>query len=93
MYLHVTDSQLSPCHYMQSCTEKLLSTPTDINSFIQYLSDVDEVSSAIPEMENRLLFITNLHNVAQQFDVVVTKEEIALYKALFPQFRHLKVAE
>ena len=76
---------------VQSCTDRLIPCPSDINSFVQYLSDVKEVTSAIPGMEESLLLVTNLHTVAQQFDVMLTKEDIALYKTLFPQFRHLKV--
>ncbi len=69
----------------------MLVTPREMNSFIQLLADVTEVEAAIPHMENRLTVITNLYNVAQQFEVRVTEEETALYKSLFTRFRILKV--
>ncbi len=68
-----------------------METPTDVFAFIHYLSDVDSVVSSIPQIEKSLLTATNMYNVVQQFDVSVKAEEMALYKSLFPQFRHLKV--
>lgn len=68
-----------------------MATPPDVKAFIQFLIDVDAVGAAIPLMERTLRIITNLFNVAQQFDVLVTEEEMALYKSLFPQFRYLEV--
>ena len=71
--------------------DKMLVTPADMDTFIQFLSDVDEVEKSIPHMESRLTTITNLYNVAQQFEVQVCEEEMALYKSLFTRFRQLKV--
>ena len=62
-----------------------------MESFAQYLDSVEEVKAALPKMEEELLTSTNLYNVAQEFEVSVPGEEMALYKALFPQFRLLKV--
>ena len=70
----------------------MLVIPTDMDAFIQFLSDVEEVEASIPQMESRLTTITNLYNVAQQFEVHVSEEEMALYKSLFTRFRQLKVS-
>ena len=69
----------------------MLVTPADMSAFIQFLSDVTRVEGSVPHMETRLTTITNLYNVAQQFDVRVCEEEMALYKSLFTRFRQLKV--
>ena len=45
----------------------------------------------IPSMEKQLQTITHLYNVAQEFAVTVAEEQMALYKAAFPQLRYLKV--
>ena len=71
----------------------MVETPSDVHSYIGYLNNVDSVSAAIPLVEKRLLNVTNIYNVAQQFDVEVCLEEMALYKSLFPQLRHLKVSD
>lgn len=76
---------------MQGGTDKMLITPTDMSAFLQFLSDVDEIEDSLPQMETRLTTITNLYNVAQQFEVYVCEEEMALYKSLFTRFRQLKV--
>ncbi len=55
------------------------------------MQDVENVISAIALIEKRMIVATNMYNVAQQFEVQVADEEMALYKSLFPQFRHLKV--
>ena len=68
-----------------------MTTPTNVTEFIQYLSDVDSATASVPLIEKGMLTATNMYNVAQQFEVEVRVEEIALYKSLFPQFRHLKV--
>lgn len=75
----------------QTATDQLLNTPTDVDSFVRYLDSVEEVATIIPSMEQWLLTLTNLYNVAQEFEVSVPEEQLALYKALFPQFRYLKV--
>ncbi len=76
----------------QTATDKLTNEPSDVEAFVQYLSDVEGVAAMIPRVEKELLTLTNLHNVAQDFHIAVRDEELALYKALFPQFRHLKVS-
>ena len=58
---------------------------------MRYLLDVEEVVSIVPPAEREMLTITNLYNVAQEYEVSVPEEEMARYKALFPQFRYLKV--
>lgn len=69
----------------------MLVVPADMDAFIQFLCDVNEVEISIPHMESRLTTITSLYNVAQQFEVHVDEEEMALYKSLFTRFRQLKV--
>lgn len=69
----------------------MLTVPADMSAFIQFLSDAKQVESSVPLMETRLTTITNLYNVAQQFEVPVSEEEMALYKSLFTRFRQLKV--
>lgn len=59
--------------------------------FVEFLDDVDNIEVEIPELEKKMTNITNLYNVAQQFDVHVCETDMALYKSLFPQFRQLKV--
>ena len=69
----------------------MLIFPSEMSLFIQLLADVSEVEASIPHLESRLTTITNLYNVAQQFEVYVCEEEMALYKSLFTRFRQLKV--
>ena len=76
---------------LQRATEQLQTTPTDVESFAQYLDSVEQVKAAVPKMEGEMLTATNLYSVAQEFEVFVPGEEMALYRALFPQFRLLKV--
>ncbi len=61
-------------------------------SFVRYIEDVENVISTIQLTDKRMVLVTNMYNVTQQFDVHVPDEEMALYKSLFPQFRHLKVS-
>lgn len=68
-----------------------MDTPSDVVGFVCYVQDVENVISAIALIEKRMIVATNMYNVAQQFEVQVADEEMALYKSLFPQFRHLKV--
>lgn len=68
-----------------------MESPSDVEDFVRYLADVDGVLSALPDLEARLQVVTNMYNVTQHFEVKVQEEEMALYKSLFPQFRHLKV--
>ncbi len=69
----------------------MLDTPSDVIGFVRYLEDVDNVISTMQPIEKRMVVVTNMYNVMQQFNVQVSDEEMALYKSLFPQFRHLKV--
>ena len=69
----------------------MLVTPSTVDNFVDFLANVDKIEAAIPNMEKRLTTITNFYNVAQQFEVSIHDVEMALYKSLFPQFRHLKV--
>ncbi len=71
----------------------MLVIPADMDAFIQFLSNVDRVEGSIPQMESRLTTITNLYNVAQQFEVLVSEEEMAQYKSLFTRFRQLKACQ
>ena len=80
------------CLLSQIAVDKLLGTPTDVESFVHYLGHVEEVTAMIPPAERELLTLTNLYNVAQDFQVPVPDEDMALYKTLFPQFRYLKVS-
>ncbi len=75
----------------QDYTHKLLDIPSDVVAFVCYVANVENVISAVPLIEKRMIVATNMYNVAQQFEVQVADEEMALYKSLFPQFRHLKV--
>lgn len=83
---------LCPPHTLQRATEQLRRSPTDVESFALYLDSVEQVKAAMPKMEREMLTATNLYSVAQEFEVLVPGEEMALYKALFPQFRVLKVS-
>ena len=56
-----------------------------------YLTSVEGASAMIPSLERQLQIITHLYNVAQEFAVTVADEQMALYKAVFPQLRYLKV--
>jgi len=71
-------------------TNRLLNTPTNVEDFVCYLNSVEEVSAMIPSLERQLQIITHLYNVAQEFAVTVAEEQMALYKAIFPQLRYLK---
>ena len=71
----------------------MLTVPADMTAFIQFLADVSRVEETLPLMETRLTTITNLYNVAQQFEVQVNREEMALYKSLFTRLRQLKVSQ
>ena len=62
-----------------------------MEDFVCYLNSVEEVSAVIPSLERQLQIITHLYNVAQEFAVTVAEEQMALYKAIFPQLRYLKV--
>ena len=62
-----------------------------MEDFVCYLNSVEEVSAMIPSLERQLQIITHLYNVAQEFAVTVAEEQLALYKAIFPQLRYLKV--
>ena len=70
----------------------MLITPSNVESFVSFLANVDQIEASIPDMEKKLTTITSLYNVAQQFEVSIRDVEMALYKSLFPQFRHLKNA-
>ena len=76
---------------MQVCAEKLQAALAGVEGFVRYLEDVAEVTAAIAPLDRRLVKVTNLYNVAQEFDVPVAEEEMALYRSLFPLFRNLKV--
>ena len=65
--------------------------PTTIESFVEYLGTVEKVSAEIPTDEAEINLISKLYNVAHEFNVPVSDEDMALYKILFPQLRHLKV--
>lgn len=80
------------CVHIQVVAEKLLKTPSDIHTYMLYLNDVDSVTTTIPLFEKRLLKITSMYNIFQQFHVEIASEEMALYKLVFPQFRQLKVS-
>ena len=68
-----------------------MAVPTTIESFVEYLGTVDKVSAGIPNDETEINFISKLYNVAHEFNVRISDEDLALYKILFPQLRHLKV--
>ena len=62
-----------------------------MEGFVHFLNSVEDVTAMIPSMEKQLQTITHLYNVAQEFAVTVAEEQMALYKAAFPQLRYLKV--
>lgn len=76
----------------QTAADKLTVEPSDVEAFVRYLGHVEQVVAMVPGVERELLTLTNLHNVAQDFQITIGEEETALYKGLFPLFRHLKVS-
>lgn len=69
----------------------MLAVPVDVEGFVTFLSNVESIENDLPDMEKRLTTLTSFYNVAQQFKVEIVVEEMANYKAIFPQFRQLKV--
>lgn len=72
-------------------SDKLAAAPTTIESFVEYLGTVEKVSAEIAKDEAEINLISKLYNVAHEFNVHISDENLALYKILFPQLRHLKV--
>ncbi len=81
------------CLSYQDATGKLVTVPTTVNAFINFLSEVQLVKAHIPVLGSTLKIITSLYNVAQHFNVHITEQELALYKSLFPLYRYLEVSE
>ena len=69
----------------------MLVNPATVETFVLFISDVEEVEEVIPQYEKRLGSITSLYGVAQHFEVPISERDTAVYRSIFPQFRILKV--
>ena len=45
----------------------------------------------ISALEREYNIVTRMYNIAKNFDVPISAEELALYQTLMPSFQHLKV--
>lgn len=77
---------------MKMDSDKLTTVPATIERFVEYLGTVEKVSVEIAKNESEINLISKLYNVAHEFNVHISDEDLALYKILFPQLRHLKSA-
>ena len=55
-----------------------------------YLSFMSKLSVELPGMEKEFGLIAKMYAVADEFDVPLPPEELALYRTLLPSFTHLK---
>jgi len=75
----------------QEASLKLEQQPSSVEEFVQYLIYLGKLSSDLPVMETEYNLITKLYAVANDFNVFVPPEDLALYQILPPNFQHLKV--
>ena len=62
-----------------------------MSDFVQYLSFMTKLLVDLPAMEKEFGLIAKMYAVADEFDVPLPPEELALYRTLLPSFSHLKV--
>ena len=58
---------------------------------MNYLSFMTKLLVELPGMEKEFGLIAKMYAVADEFDVPLPPEELALYRTLLPSFSHLKV--
>jgi dynein heavy chain len=70
--------------------DKLQTLPHNVELFVHYLHDVQNVTESLNDTEEKMTTVSKLYSVAQEFDISVGSEELALYHTIFSQFRHLR---
>ncbi|KAL5256854.1 hypothetical protein ACHWQZ_G011949 [Mnemiopsis leidyi] len=75
---------------IKDATHRLEKPCKDVSDFVQYLSFMTKLLVDLPAMEKEFGLIAKMYAVADEFDVPLPPEELALYRTLLPSFSHLK---
>ena len=85
-YVHNEDLLINIKH----STQRLEKQNKDVSEFVDYLSFMSKLIVDLPGMEKEFGPIDKMYAVADEFDVPLPAEELALYRTLLPSFSHLK---
>lgn len=77
--------------FIQGASKKLDQTPASVEEFVEHLSFLGKMTTELPALDKEFLVVTKLFTIADQYNIRIEPEDLALYQTLAPSFQHLKV--
>ncbi|XP_041927364.1 dynein heavy chain 6, axonemal-like isoform X2 [Alosa sapidissima] len=85
-----TKKNLELMEVIQGALRKLELEIVTVEEFVDHLNFLSQISEKLPALERQYHFLVQLYTIINEFQIMISPEDLALYHHLIPSFYHLK---